>query len=93
MINATKTLFLRTKIKKRNIAPILSVKMLHIRTLSLARSMTSRSLCKLFIISTPICSETERDAHKLTAFFQNFTTLRSLTAIMWSAWLIGLKGL
>ena len=73
MINPTKTI-LRTKIKK-TLAPIFSVMMLHIRTLSLARSMTSRSLCKLFIISTPICSETERNAHKLTGFFQNFTTL------------------
>ena len=34
--------------------------------------MTSRSLCKLFIISTPICSERERDALKLTAFFPKF---------------------
>ena len=77
MINPTKTLFLELKFKK-NLAPILSVKILHIRTLSLARSMTSRSLCKLFIISTPICSKTERDAHKLTGFFQNFTTLASI---------------
>ena len=51
--------------------------MLHIRTLSLARSMTSLSLCKLFIISTPICSETERDADKLTGFFQSFISLTS----------------